>query len=45
MKKTTHDPGKLYPPISFRYLEKDQFDSRVISRGLTAFSSKRGHNA
>ena len=44
-KGTTHDPGKSYPPISFKYLENDQFNSHVIPRRPTAFSSKRGHSA
>ena len=44
-KRRTHDPGKSYPPISFRYLENDQFNSRAMPRRLTAFSSKRGHSA
>lgn len=44
-KRTTDDPGKSYPPISFRYLENNQFGSRATPRRLTAFSSKRGHSA
>jgi len=44
-KRGTHDPGKSYPPISFRYLENDQLNPRAAPRRPTAFSSKRGHSA
>ena len=44
-KRRTNDPGKSYPPISFRYLENDQLSPRAIPRRFTAFSSKRGHSA
>lgn len=44
-KKATYDPGKSYPPMSFRYFKIDQLDTLAIPRRLTAFSSKRGHSA
>lgn len=44
-KEAAYDPGKSYPPISFRYFRTDQVGTRAIPRRLTAFSSKRGHSA
>lgn len=44
-KKATYDPGKSYPPMSFRYFKINQLDTLAIPRRPTAFSSKRGHSA